>query len=349
MKTAKKIFSLILTAVMAFSVFSASGNALFVSNSLPMTIDEQSKEICDIIKENSYVDIEQFVTSIPDLSAPARFMNKIAIIDLDVFCDLMFRLRDECYEKDEILPGKIFYFIGAYFKGFESAEVKLEEQEDGIYEFIIYLKCADGDSIVLTSGGYYNPETGLFYGKDEKGMFDIGFNFDLNEMIVYATVNSWMRDFGFCLEYDLFCYTTPFFFYNTRRFKFYYAGKEWMIQAWKGLYIAANGAEVGVYNRTPLMPPGSYYNCADDDDMLNMSFDLYHGDELLFSRPESRHWWVNGFQLSKELYSAKELTLRFTIEMKDEAMLKAFLRSVDREIHRDVSYTVDGLKVCLTW
>lgn len=333
---------------MAFSAFSVSGSAMSGAGTMPVTIDDMSKEICDIIKENSYLDIETLVTSFPDISAPARFANKIALIDTSAFSELMFRLRDECYERDETLPGKIFYFIGAYFKGFESAQVRLEEQEDGIYEFIIYLRCADGDDVVLTSGGYYNPETGLFYGKDGKGMFDIGFDFDLNEMVVCATVNSWMRNFGFCLEYDIFCYTTPFFFYNTRRFKFYYAGKAWMIQVWKGMYVASNGAEVGIYNRSPLMP-GTYYNCANDDDMLNMSFDLYHGDELLFSRPESRHWWVNGFKLSKQLYSADELTLRFTVEMKDEAMLKAFLRSVDREIHRDVSYTVDGLKVYLTW
>jgi hypothetical protein len=121
-----------------------------------------------------------------------------------------------------------------------------------------------------------------------------------------------------------------------------------MIQAWKGMYVAANGAEIGVYNRTPGVI-GTYYNCAGDEDMLNMGFDLYHDDELLFSRPESRHWWVNGFQLSKELYFADELTLKFTVEMKDEDMLAAFTRAVDREIHRDVKYSVDGLKVCLVW
>ncbi len=348
MKTAKKIIALALSAVIIFTAYSFGAGAAKAPRTLPVTIDGQSKEICDIIKDNSYVDVEKIVTSIPDFSGPARLINSVGIIDTAAFSALMYKLRDECYESDRILEGKIFYFLGAYFKEFESADVRLEEQEDGVYEFIVYLRCGDGDVLTLTSGAYYNPETGLIYGKDEKGMMDGGYNFDMNEMIVYATVNSWMRRFGFCLGYDLFSYATPLYFYETRRFKFYYAGKEWMIQAWKGMYVASNGAEVGVYNRIPGII-GSYYNCAGDKDMLNMSFDLYHGDELLFSRPESRHWWINGFQLSKELYSAQELTLKFTIEMKDEAMLRAFTRSVSREIHRDVSFSVDGLRVSLVW
>ena len=348
MKTARKLSAVILTLAVVLSVFSLQAYAAGKPATLPVTIDERSKEICDIIKENSYVDIENIVHTLPDISALARFVNSVSVIDTAVFSDLMFRLRDRCYGEDRVLLGKIFYFIGAYFKEFKSAKVCLEEQEDGVYEFIVYLECADGDTVKLTSGGYYNPETGMIYGKDGKGMFDLGFDFDLNEMIVYATINSWMRKFGFCIEYDIFTYVTPFFTYDTRRFRFYYGGKAWMIQVWKGLYVAANGAEVGVYNRSPLMA-GSFYNCADDEDMLNMSFDLYHDDELIVSRPECRHWWANAFRLSKTLYDADELTLKFTIEMKDEKMLKAFLRSVDREIHRDVTYTVDGLRVYLTW
>lgn len=344
----RKITSVILVAAVFVSVFSVSGNAAFFRKTLPVTLDAGSKEICDYIKNNSYIDIEKMVTTLPDISAPARIIGAVSVIDTDVFSDFMFEMRDRCYEEDQVPLGKMFYFIGAYFKQFESCEIKLEESSENEYEFIIYLRYADGSVDALHSSAFYNPETNQFYGKDDRGILDIGFNFDMNEMIVYATVNSWMREFGFCLAYDIFTYTTPFFFYNTRRFKFYYKGKEWMIQAWKGIYVAANGAEVGVYNRYPGMF-GTYYNCVDDEDMLNMSFELYHDDELLFARPESRHWWINGFQLSKDLYDADELTLKFTIEMKDEAMLKAFLRSVNRNIYRDVTYTVDNLKVYLTW
>ena len=332
----KRITALLLSIITVFSVFSLTGSAFSTGAALPVTLDERSLEICDKIKENSYVDIEKIVTTLPDLSLPVKIVGRVFYIDTALFTDLMLRLRDECYAQDHVLLGKVFYFMGAYFKGFDNCEVYLEDEGNNIYKFYVRLTYSDGTFDILDSGAYYNADTGLFYGKDEKGIFDVGYNFDINEMVIYATVNGWMRKFGFCLGYDLISYALPLYFYHTRRFKFYYGGKEWMIQAWKGMYVAANGAEVGVYNRYPGYI-GTYYNCVDDEDMLTMSFELYHDDELLFTRPEAKYWWINGFQLSKDLYSADELTLRFTIEMKDEAMLKAFVRAVKHEIHRDVT------------
>ncbi len=348
MKTAKRLLSLILCAALLLSGVSLTAGAVSPAKTFPVTLDAQVKEICDEIKADSLLDIESMVTNLPDVSAPARVINKVMILDNGRFSEAMFALRDKCYAADQVTLGKVFYFIGAYFKTFTGCNIVIEEQPDGRNEFIIYLTYEDGSVDALHSSAFYDPETGLFYGKDDKGMFDIGFNFEMSDMVVYATINCWMRNFGFCLAYDIFSYTTPFYYYNTRRFKFYYAGKEWMIQIWKGRYMVANGAEVGVYNRFPGLI-GSYYNCVSDEDMLNMSFDLYHDDELLFSRPECKHWWINGFQLSKTLYDAGELTLKFTVEMKDEAMLKAFTKAVKRELHRDVTYQVDGLKVYLVW
>ena len=87
-----------------------------------------------------------------------------------------------------------------------------------------------------------------------------------------------------------------------------------------------------------------------EDYFSQIDFQLSSGDGFYyFSRKEAKHWWVNGFQLSKNLYSADELTLKFTIEMKDEEMLDAFCKSVDNNIRGDVSYTVSGLKVSLVW
>lgn len=344
----KRIIAVILSAVMIPSGFSYSGKSVFGSAVFDVTLDEQTHELCELVKESSYLDIEKLVTEMPNPAIPAKIIGTVFLLNTDGFRNLMYSLRDRCYAGGQTALGKVFYLIGAYFSVFESCYVHLEKQEGGYYEFLLDVTYGDGHTDTIHSGAYYNPETGLFYGKDDKGMFEIGFNFDINEMIVYATVNSWMRGFGFCLGYDIFTYITPLYFYHTRRFKFDYAGKEWMIQVWKGMYVMANGAEVGVYNRKPHSAI-TYYDCAGDEDMLKMSFDLYHGDDLLFSRAENLHWWVNGFKLSKNLYSADELTLKFTVEMKDEKMLEAFCKSVDSNIWGDVSYTVDGLKVSLVW
>lgn len=343
----KKSVCILMVLAVFVSAFSVSGSALVPAPKFDVSVDEQTRELCGIIKDASYLDLENMVTNLPDLSAPSKLLHKVFFFDNGTFSKAMYALRDRCYSDGRITLGKIFYFIGAYYKGFKSCAISLQEQDGGYYEFILDVTYEDGEVTSIHSGAYYNPETGLFYGKEDKGMFEIGYNFDINEMVVYATVNSWMRQFGFCLEYDILAYLTPFYFYHTRRFKFFYEGKEWMIQVWKGMYVAANGAEVGVYNRQ--FPTGSFYNCASDDDMLKMSFELYHNDEFLFARPEGFYWWVNGFKLSKDLYSARELTLKFTVEMKDAEMLKAFTRAVDTNIWHDVSYSVDGLTVSLIW
>ena len=43
-----------------------------------------------------------------------------------------------------------------------------------------------------------------------------------------------------------------------------------MIQIWKGNYLISNGGEVGLYNRKP-GSIGSYYNCANDEQMMEMT------------------------------------------------------------------------------
>lgn len=336
-----------LPSTFSFPAKSERQKPVIFGSRFEVTIDESTKELCDIIKENSYLDIEKMVHNLPDISAPVRLINTVLPFDNSAFVNAMYSLRDKCYSQGRTALGKVFYLIGAYFKGFEKCDITLQEQEDGIYEFILDVTYSDGEVTSIHSGAYYDPGTGLFYGKDDKGMFEIGYNFEIGDMVIYATVNSWMRDFGFCLEYDILSYITPFYFYHTRRFKFFYGGKEWMIQAWKGIYVVANGAEIGVYNREPSV--GTFYNCVSEEDMLKMSFDLYHDDELLLSREENLHWWINGFKLSKNLYPAGQQTLKFTVEMKDEEMLKAFCKSVDFNVYRDVSYTVDGLKVSLVW
>jgi len=120
------------------------------------------------------------------------------------------------------------------------------------------------------------------------------------------------------------------------------------VQIWKGNYLVSNGAEVGIYTREP-GSIGTYYNCANDEQMADMSMKLYHGDDLLFERPEHEHWWITGFQISDRLYPAKNLTLDFTIEMKDEEMLSAFCEAVENHYRNDMSYTVDGLTVNVIW
>lgn len=243
------------------------------------------------------------------------------------------------------------YFLGLYFSVIEECEafcIPLEEMGEGYYEIALRITVRDGMQEVVTTGVVIDTVNNLVKGKDSSGMLGIGFEFSYTELLLYSQVNVWMRDFGFTFLYDLFSYTTPFFFYNTRRIKFDYDGLEWMIQVWKGNYLVSNGAEVGIYTREP-GSFGTYYDCANDEQMMNMSMELYHGDDLLMSRPKQLHWWLTGFKITDTLYPAKSQTLKFSIEMKDEEMLNAFCNAVENHYRGDMEYTVDGLTVNVVW
>ncbi len=346
----QRITSFLLSLITLFSGLSGSGHAMMQERVFDITLDAATQEICDRIKAESNLDIEKLVTNLPDLNNPIIFLNTVFHVDTAAFRNRMYEIRDEYSEQQNYAMSLLFYFVGAYFSGFEKCDITLEpcgEDKPGIYEFALNIVYASGEEKLMT-GAFYNAATGEFFGDDQRGIATVGFNFNINDMLIYAPINCWMRNFGFCLEYDLFCYATPFFRYQTRRFKFDYAGREWMIQVWKGKYVIANGAEVGVYNRDK-NKIGSYYDCAENEDLLKLSLDLYHGDELLFSLAEENHWWANGFKLMRNACSADELTMKFTVEMKDAGMLEAFCDALDRNLYHDVTYSVDGLKVTLTW
>jgi len=346
----KKVLSVFIAVIMSISSSISANVPATDKKVFDISVDEQTHAILEIIKENSYLDIEGMITNLPDANEPARMIGKTLNLDTTMFREKMYELRDKYNSENDQVKAFMCYFIGAYMSVFEKCEVKLEPRGNE-YEFILYIYYSDGTIERLASGTIYNPETGLVHGTSDKGLTDLGFEFDMNEMVVYATFNCWMRNFGFCFGYDAFCYLTPFFDYRTRRFKFDYDGKEWMIQVWKGKYIVANGAEVGVYNREPGSQKDiTYYNCASDEDCLKMSFNLYHDDTLFLSRSAEKHWWVNGFKLcSDEIYLPNELTIDFNIEMKDIEMLKAFTESIDNNFYGDVTYTTNGLTVSVHW
>ena len=207
----------------------------------------------------------------------------------------------------------------------------------------------DGQKEVMYPGLYINTVTGEASGKTNSGMIDLGFNCQIPELVVYATVGAWQRYLGFMLLYDILANSSPLFNYYTRRLKFDYNNKEWMIQIWKGNYaLLTNGAEVGVYNREP-GSKGTYYNCASDDELMNMTLQLYHGEDQLFSIGPMKHWWMNGFKLTKTIYQPKDLTMKFSIDMPDEEMLSAFAGAIDKEGTGDVTYVIDGLTIYVTF
>ena len=202
-------------------------------------------------------------------------------------------------------------------------------------------------------GLFYDPAQEIFYGANNAGLLGIGFDFDVAQKIFYTPINPWQRNFGFCELYDA---AAPFtgMFYNTVRFKFDYAGKNWLIQVWKGQYGITTGGELGVYNKSTSRET-EFYDCASDEDMLNMGFTLSKKDVgELFTRKMQKHWWQTGFVVLMAT-PPSALTMSCKIDMKDADMLKAFEQSMIEQGFKkgdgttDGTYAISGLRVTFTW
>lgn len=316
------------------------------NNNLDVEFDEGTAlELCNFIYENSDLDIVNLMGNVPLGAKGMKFVYKLTNADTTKIRNTFYEIRKKCDENKEWTLSAIFYFLGSYLSGIDKVNVYTAPYgKDGSVQVKILLTYLDGETESVGTDIYFSKD-GLAYGENGRGILGLGYECSVYELLVYATVNSWMRDFGFCYLYDFFCYTTPFFNYITRRFKFEYDGKEWMIQAWKGNYVITNGSEVGIYSREK-GSIGSYYNCYDG--VMNMSMKLSSGDNVILER-SGEHWWLNGFKLGKKLYAPKDMTLEFSIDFPNKEMANAFEKSVNQNVMNDTLCKSSGNRVTVIW
>lgn len=328
-----------------------TGRFLYSEEYLGVEADELVTAACNHIYMNCGLDIVALLSSIPDINNLAEVTTQVFNIDTVEFRNQMYTKRDEYSAEGNEVMSAMCNYLGAYMSIIDKIEVFSDVTGDdpNVYEVMLKIIYRDGGFDISHTGIYINVATGECTNYNDSGLAGTGFNFSLSEMMVYATLNAWMRDFGFCLFYDIVAGSMPMLWnYNTRRFKFEYDGLEWMIQIWKGNYLITNGGEVGVYNRTP-DKFGTYYDTAADDQLMEMSLQIYHGNDLLVNQEPQMHWWINGFRMSDRLYIPESLTMKSSIVMPDEEMLNAFCEAIDNHYRKDVTYTVEGLTVNLVW
>lgn len=327
-----------------------TGKIFIPQKNFDFTIDDLFRESVDYVYDETGFDLDLLLGSLPETNQYSQLIVGAFNIDTEEMRRQSIERCAELAAEGKTAQSYIVRWFGVWLSVIDKCVVKGVPVEgmDDVYEVIVDITYKDGSKDVLYSSIYFDSKTGEVYGKTDTGMLGLGYNYSVKELLAYSPVDVWMRNFGFCLFYDIFSYSTPFFNYHTRRFKFDYDGKEWMIQIWKGNYLISNGGEIGIYNREP-GSIGSYYNAVGDDGLLEMKMDIYHGDELLLSRGPEPHWWLNAFKMSDTVYLPSSLTMKFDIVMKDEEMLKAFCNSIDKHYRHDVTYTVDGLKVSVVW
>ena len=308
-------------------------------------IDEKLSMICGYIAENTGIDLEKLISSVPNLSRPAEIANEVFQFDAAAMRERLYVLRDQAYAEGNDFLGGSLHLFGAYWSVIRETSVytvPYAENPDHLklYMDVVY---ADGGKDTVSLDVIIDPETGLVYGAEQQGPMNLGFNVNVYDLITYSTVDCWQRSLGFDLMYDVMADFSCITNIETRRFKFDYADKEWMIQLWKGNYaMVSNGLELGVYNR-PKGSFGTHYEAVSDEEMMPLSAKLYHGDELIVEKSMEKHWWLSVFKMGKVLYLPETLTMEFSITFPNEEMLQCFVSSVDNHGGSDVTYSVDGL------
>ena len=328
-----------------------TGTWIFPQQKFNVEVDGFLTDVSEHIALNSGLDFAAILDNLPESNQLADIITTTFQIDTAEFRRQMYEKRDRYNDEGNMAMVAVYGLIGMYMSVINKCEIYALPREGSpeIYEVYIRLTYKDGGTEEFYPGLIIDTVTGECYNHNDMGIVGVGFNMNLSEMLVYATVNCWMRDFGFCYLYDVVANSMPVFFnYKTRRFKFEYNDLEYMIQIWKGNYTVSNGGEVGVYCRDK-EKFGTYYECANDDQMLEMSMQILHGDKILVDKPLQMHWWVNGFNLGTRMYLPESLTMKFSIVMADEEMLNAFCEAIDKHYMHDATYTVDGLRVDAIW
>ena len=157
-------------------------------------------------------------------------------------------------------------------------------------------------------------------------------------------MESLQRQFGYAYGYDVVAIGMNAII-DCEPFFFEYDGKYWMVELWKGQYGLETGCEIGVYNRSidstspvysfldatvgprsgdPTPSHNMFYDCANNDELLEMSFTLYKNGKILFCRGPEKHWWLTGFKWG--VYSRpQELTMDITITCSGDTMCEALV------------------------
>lgn len=202
-----------------------------------------------------------------------------------------------------------------------------------------------------------------------------GFDYDPSQDIIFSRMDALQRNFGYAYGYDKYAMLMSAVIDSEPIF-FDYGGKTWMIELWKGQYILETGCEIGVYNRNVGDTSIAYaildkvlgerehdsnpthnlfFDCANDAEMLQMSFTLYRDGVKLFSRGPEKHWWLTGFKWG--VFSEPgQLRMDITITFDQMDMQNAFVNALRGMGYQNVqvtanqvSFTFDQPKTYQPW
>ena len=194
---------------------------------------------------------------------------------------------------------------------------------------------------------YYNTETKILYSDNNKGIFNLGFDYDARANDAYSAANPWQYDYGYNVFYDV---AAPFInlVIDTERFYFSYDGKDWLVQLWKGQYGITTGAEIGIYNKDS-HDAGVHYQCTRPDECPPMEMKVFRNDKLYMHRESNKFFWLTGFRLL-DFTRLDHLRMEGTIHFNSVGMANAFIgAATTRGFLVGENLMLDGSSVTFDW
>lgn len=179
-----------------------------------------------------------------------------------------------------------------------------------------------------------------------------GFSYEPSEDYFYSIRYAWQRQFGYSRLYDKAAPHLNMIF-DSEPIRFFYRGKEWLLEFWKGQYGIMTGAEIGLYHTkgNPReafgYPHNTFYESASDEEQIHMCFQLRKKGTVILTE-EGRHWWLTGFLLAKRC-RPKDLTMEISLEFPNCDMLCAFLKGLKKAGYQEFEYSIHCLTVTLCY
>lgn len=214
----------------------------------------------------------------------------------------------------------------------------------------------DSKRVKIFGNYWYDPASGNV--TDNNGAGFLGFSYDADENVFYASLNAWQRHFGYTYLYDMAA-PLGYIWYDTSRIFFTYGDKEYMMQLWKGRYGITMGCEIGLYyrdvNDKKLIDDNGnkYYKCADDEMLVKMSLSLFKDGKLLFSRHQQYSWWLTGFVIKAvnplwgiDPGDTATMKVASNITFMDAGMMNAFVKGLENttEVEHNATKKIRNIK-----
>jgi len=231
----------------------------------------------------------------------------------------------------------IFYFKEPYKK-------QVNEEELGLH-------IASLDPVVTTKNWEWlsKSEKSIELNRD---LAPWGFAYYAPQDLFYSIKDGWQRNCGYCQLYDEGSAALSMII-DCEPIYFNYAGKNWLIEFWKGQYGMTTGCEIGIYNTTEPVRHNligfnsTFYNCSEDKDQIYMSFTLRKDNRILLQRSEP-HWWLTCFRLA-EFSHPSDLVMASEIQLKDSTMKDAFVEGMINAGYQTNELTIRGNAVAFTY